>query len=83
MARLFKVPLLLCVNPSGRYVVTSPILPELEVEGETAAEAVRRVGEALVSVFELYEYARKAFPAIQCLQVDSRPVPFEGAIVRP
>ncbi len=83
MARLFKVPLVLAGTPGGGYAVTSPVLPELRTEADTAAEAVREVGEALLSVFELYEYARKPFPAIQCLQTDARPVAFEGVLVRP
>ncbi len=82
MARLFKVPLVLSATAGG-YRVTSPILPELLAEAETAEEAVRQVPEALLSVFELYEYSRRAFPAIQCLQTDGRPVAFEGVLVRP
>ncbi len=83
MARLFKVPLVLSAIPEGRYTVTSPLLPELLTEADTADEAVQQVGEALLSVFELYEYTRRPFPALQCLQTDGRPVAFEGVLVRP
>ncbi len=83
MARLFKVPLVLAGTPGGGYTVTSPVLPELLTEADSADEAVRQVGEALRAVFELYEYARKPFPATQCLQTDARPVAFEGVLVRP
>ena len=82
MGRLFKVPLILSAQPTGHYTVTSPVLPELLVEGDTAEETIGSTGEALVSVFELYEYLRKPFPATQCLQTDGRPVPFEGVVVR-
>jgi antitoxin HicB len=83
MARLFKVPLVLSTNPAGGYRVTSPLLPELLTEAGTPDEAVRQVAAALLAVFELYEYARKPFPAIQCVQTDGRPVAFEGVIIRP
>ena len=83
MGRLFKVPLVLVARADGGYAVTSPVLPEFSTEGETADEAMRKVHEALVSVSELYEYLRKPFPANQCLQIDGRPVPFEGVVVRP
>jgi antitoxin HicB len=83
MGRLFKVPLLLSANDTGGYRVTSPDLPELLAEGDTADEAILQAHAALVSVIELYEYLRKPFPATQCLQIDGRPVPFEGVIVRP
>jgi len=83
MGRLFKVPLILSAQPAGNYTVTSPVLPELVVEGDTAEEAIGSTSEALVSVFELYQYLRKPFPATQCLQTDGRSVPFEGVVIRP
>jgi len=83
MARLFKVPLVLSVQDQGGYQVTSPDMPELVAEGQTADEAIRNVHEALLSVSELYDYLRKPFPASQCLQVNGRPVPFEGVVIRP
>jgi hypothetical protein len=35
-----KIPLVLAPQPEGGYVVTSPLLPELHTEGDTADEAV-------------------------------------------
>ena len=83
MARLFKVPLVLSARDQGGYQITSPDLPELLAEGDSPDEAIRNVHEALASLSDLYQYLRKPFPATQCLQIDGRPVLFEGVVVRP
>jgi antitoxin HicB len=83
MPRLFTVPLVLTAGTGGGYTVTSPVLPELVAEGETAGAAVRSAGEALVSVFELYEYARKPFPATRASRTEDGPVAFDGTLVLP
>ncbi len=62
MPTVFKVPLVLSPQPEGGYTVTSPVLPELLTEGETAEEAIRNVSDALDAVIELYEDLKKPFP---------------------
>ena len=52
---LYKLPLLLSPQPEGGFVVTSPMVPELLTEGETVAEALDNVRDALAAVIELYE----------------------------
>jgi len=52
---LYKLPLLLSPQPEGGFVVTSPMVPELLTEGETVAEALDNVRDALAAVVELYE----------------------------
>ena len=52
---LYKLPLLLSPQPEGGFVVTSPMVPELITEGETVAEALDNVRDALAAVVELYE----------------------------
>jgi antitoxin HicB len=42
--------------------VTSPSLPELVTEGDTVAEALYHVQDALAAVLELYEDLGKPFP---------------------
>ena len=37
----YKIPLILSPQPEGGYTVTSPLLPELVTEGDTAEEALR------------------------------------------
>ena len=63
MAEIFKVPLLLAVQPEGGYTVTSPVLPELLTEGDTLEEAVHNVRDALAAVIETYEDMGKQLPA--------------------
>jgi antitoxin HicB len=83
MGRLFIVPLLLSPRTAAGYTVTSPVLPELVIEGRTAEDAIRKANEALASVFELYEYLRKPFPASRCVQTEDGPISFNGVLVRP
>ena len=52
---LYKLPLLLSPQLEGGFVVTSPMVPELLTEGETVAEALDNVRDALAAVVELYE----------------------------
>ena len=63
MAEIFKVPLLLTVQPEGGYTVTSPVLPELLTEGDTLEEAVHNVRDALAAVIETYQDMGKQLPA--------------------
>lgn len=57
-----KIPLVLALQPEGGYSVTSPILPELHTEGDSADEAVSHVEDALAAVIELYEDLGRPLP---------------------
>lgn len=59
---LLKVPLLLSPQPEGGFTVTSPLLPELVTEGNTAAEALENVRDALAAVIEAYEDLGRPLP---------------------
>ena len=59
---LYKLPLVLSPQPEGGFVVTSPMVPELLTEGETVAEALDNVRDALAAVVELYEDLGKTLP---------------------
>jgi antitoxin HicB len=63
MAQLYKVPLVLTAQQEGGYTVTSPVLPELVTEGDTAEEAIGNVSDALAAVIELYEDLGKQIPS--------------------
>ncbi len=63
MPQIFKVPLILTAQPEGGYTVTSPILPELVTEGDTAEDAVKNVQDAIAAVIEVYEDLGKPLPA--------------------
>ena len=59
---LYKLPLVLSPQPEGGFVITSPMVPELLTEGETVAEALDNVRDALAAVVELYEDLGKTLP---------------------
>lgn len=47
-----KLPLVFEPQPEGGYTVTCPILPELITEGDTIAEALENVSDALLAIVE-------------------------------
>ena len=61
----YKIPLILAPQPEGGYTVTSPLLPELLTEGDTAEEALDNVKDALAAVVEIYEDLGRQLPAIR------------------
>ena len=65
MSKKFRV--LLEPNESGGYTVTVPLLPGCITEGDTKAEALANIKEAI----ELY---------IESLQADGQPVPAEETV---
>jgi antitoxin HicB len=50
-------------QPEGGFTVTSPVLPELITEGDTLAEALENVEDALQAVLELYEDLGRLLPS--------------------
>jgi antitoxin HicB len=59
---LYKIPLILEPQPEGGYTITSPLLPELVTEGDTADEALENVRDALAAVVELYQELGRPLP---------------------
>ena len=58
----YKLPLVLMPQVEGGYTVTSPLLPELVTEGDSVAEALDNVKDALAAVLELYEDLGRPLP---------------------
>jgi antitoxin HicB len=58
----YKIPLILTPQAEGGYTVTSPLLPELVTEGDTADEALANVRDALAAVVETYHDLGRALP---------------------
>ena len=58
----YKVPLLLTPQAEGGYTVTSPLLPELLTEGDSMAEALENVKDALAAVIEIYQGQGRSLP---------------------
>jgi len=76
----YKIPLVLTPQPEGGYTVTSPLLPELVTEGDTATEVLQNVQDALAAVIETYQELGRPFP-IHITQTDSDgPVWFETLV---
>ena len=58
----YRVPLLLTLQAEGGYTVTSPLLPELVTEGDSIAEALENVKDALAAVIEIYQDQGRPLP---------------------
>lgn len=63
----YKLPLVLTPQPEGGYTVASPLLPELVTEGDSLADALHNVKDAVVAVVELYEDWGRPLPRSTCL----------------
>ncbi len=77
---LYKIPLLLAPQPEGGFTVTSPILPELVTEGDTADEALENARDALAAVVEVYEDLGRMLPATTAVPEASGPVWLETVL---
>ncbi|HUT18277.1 MAG TPA: type II toxin-antitoxin system HicB family antitoxin [Anaerolineae bacterium] len=60
----YKLPLVFEPQPEGGYTVTCPILPELITEGDTVAEALTNVEDALIAIIEAYEDLGRPLPPV-------------------
>jgi antitoxin HicB len=80
---LYKIPLVLAPQPEGGYTVTSPALPELITEGDTADEALDNARDALAATLELYQDAGRALPTGLVQDNQGEPVRFETLIGSP
>ena len=73
---IYKLPLVFEPQPEGGYTVTCPILPELITEGDTIAEALENVKDALLAVVETYQDMHRPLPpALKQIALD-RSAPF-------
>ena len=60
----YKIPLIFEPQPEGGYTVTCPILPELITEGDTIAEALEHVRDALATIIEAYQDLKRPLPPV-------------------
>ncbi len=82
-AMLYKVPLVLTPQPEGGFTVTSPVLPELVTEGDTADEALSNARDALAAVIETYDDLRRPLPPGIVQSADGGPVWLETLVASP
>jgi antitoxin HicB len=69
----YKLPLVFEPQPEGGYTVTCPVLPELITEGDTIAEVLVNVDDALLAIIEAYEDLGRALPSVlQHMELDLR-----------
>lgn len=80
---LYKVPLILTPQPEGGFTVTSPLLPELITEGDSADEALGNVRDALAAVIEIYEDTGRQLPTSLQQQIAGDPVWLETLVGTP
>ena len=78
---LYKVPLVLSPQPEGGFTVTSPVLPELVTEGDTAREALANIQDALAAVIEIYQDLGRPLPASTQVPEETSPVWLETLVV--
>jgi antitoxin HicB len=83
MAMQYKIPLVLAPQPQGGYTVTSPLLPELLTEGETAEEALTNVKDALAAVVEIYHDLGRPLPTGSQILDLSAPLSFDTVVTSP
>lgn len=60
----YKLPLVFQPQPEGGYTVTCPVLPELITEGDTIAEGLANVEDAILAIIEAYEDLGRALPPV-------------------
>jgi antitoxin HicB len=63
-ALIYKIPLVFEPQPEGGYTVTCPILPELITEGETIADSLVNVKDALTAIIQAYEDLNRPLPPV-------------------
>lgn len=79
----YKLPLVLTPQVEGGYTVTSPLLPELVTEGDSVAEALDNVKDALAAVLELYEDLGRPLPRSTFLPTPQEPIWLETVVSAP
>lgn len=70
-------------QPEGGFTVTSPTLPELVTEGDTVAEALENVRDALAAVLEIYQEQGRELPAGVEADPGRAPIRFEDLVKTP
>jgi antitoxin HicB len=80
---LLRIPLVLSPQPEGGFTVTSPLLPELVTEGDSAAEALENVNDALAAVVEAYQDLGRPLPASLQPVDQTAPVSMETVVSVP
>ncbi len=78
-----ELPLDFDPQPEGGYTVTSPLLPELITEGDTIADAIDNVRDALAAVIELYQEQGTPLPEPLTHADPAEPVRVEMVVAVP
>jgi len=81
--RLYRIPLVLTPQPEGGYTVTSPALPELVTEGDSAPEALENAKDALAAVIETYNDLGRPLPESIVQRIEDGPVELETLVPGP
>lgn len=79
----YKIPIVLTPQPEGGYTVTSPLLPELVTEGDTADEALENLKDALAATVEAYHDLGRPLPANAMVVDTNSPVWLETVVTAP
>lgn len=79
----YKIPLVLSPQPDVGSTVTSPLLPELVTERDTAEQALENVKDALSAVVETYDDLGRTLPPSTVALDLSVPLSFETVVSGP
>ncbi|MBM4456925.1 MAG: type II toxin-antitoxin system HicB family antitoxin [Chloroflexi bacterium] len=77
---IYKLPLILAVQPEGGYTVTCPLLPELITEGDDVRQAIANAEDALAAVIEGYRDLGRPLPAFLQPVAPTTPLWLETAL---
>lgn len=64
MSTIYKLPLVLELQPEGGYTVTCPLMPELITEGDSVQEALANVNDALLAIIEAFTDMGRPLPLV-------------------
>lgn len=60
--RMYKLPLILELQPEGGYTITSPVVSDLVTEADTLDQVIPNVADAVAALLEIYEDLHKPVP---------------------
>ncbi len=64
MTNIYKLPLILELQPEGGYTITCPLLPNLITEADTLEDVIPNVSDAVSALIEAYQDLNQPLPFV-------------------
>jgi antitoxin HicB len=64
MTNIYKLPLILELQPEGGYTITCPLLPNLITEADTLEDVIPNVSDAVSALIEAYQDLNQPLPSV-------------------